>query len=284
MKKRTKKRVKICIAQINYNSENIQAHVERIKRIIEKHRSYDLIVFPELILHGHPSFEKPEGFLYRKMKIMYSAISKDLYRFVKELDARVILGEIKRWGERYFNLASFIDKNGTQSYAKTHVHWTENFVPGNELKVFNSPLGKIGINICFDAAFSEVWRVLSLRGADLIVNISAVPAEFPSEYMWRRLAGAAIFNQVFVVYANRPAKFFSGHSAVFGPRGEVVVKAPTKEAIIEAEMDLDQLRQWRSEEKIFPYRRPLLYREITHRHKTGLLARRPRRKRASRSR
>jgi len=284
MKKRTRKRVKICIAQINYNSENIQAHVERIKRIIEKHRSYDLIVFPELILHGHPSFERPEGFLYRKMKIMYSAISKDLYRFVKELDARVILGEIKRWGERYFNLASFIDKNGTQSYAKTHVHWTENFVPGNELKVFNSPLGKIGINICFDAAFSEVWRVLSLRGADLIVNISAVPAEFPSEYMWRRLAGAAIFNQVFVVYANRPAKFFSGHSAVFGPRGEVVVKAPTKEAIIEAEMDLDQLRQWRSEEKIFPYRRPLLYREITHRHKTGLLARRPRRKRASRSR
>ena len=284
MKKRKRKRAKICIAQINYNSENIQAHVERIKRIIEKHSSYDLIVFPELILHGHPSFEKPEGFLYRKMKIMYSAISKDLYRFVKELDARVILGEIKRWGERYFNLASFIDKNGTQSYAKTHVHWTENFVPGNELKVFNSPLGKIGINICFDAAFSEVWRVLSLRGADLIVNISAVPAEFPSEYMWRRLAGAAIFNQVFVVYANRPAKFFSGHSAVFGPRGEVVVKAPTKEAIIEAEIDLDQLRQWRSEEKIYPYRRPLLYREITHRHKTGLLATRTRRKRVSRSR
>ena len=145
-------------------------------------------------------------------------------------------------------------------------------------------MGKIGINICFDAAFSEVWRVLSLKGAELIVNISAVPAEFPSEYMWRRLAGAAIFNQVFVVYANRPAKFFSGRSAVFGPRGEVVVKAPTKDAIIEAEIDLDQLRQWRSEEKIYPYRRPLLYREITHRHKTGLLARRPRRKRASRSR
>ncbi len=57
--------------------------------------------------------------------------------------------------------------------------------------------------------------MLSLKGADLIVNISAVPREFPVDYMWRRFVGAAIYNQVFVVYANRPGRFFSGHSGVF---------------------------------------------------------------------
>ncbi|MCF8143912.1 MAG: carbon-nitrogen hydrolase family protein [Deltaproteobacteria bacterium] len=258
---------KVCIAQINYNSQHIEKHVERIKNIIREYQSYDLIVFPELILHGHPSFERPEGFLYRKMKIMYSAISRDLHQFVRDLDARVIIGELKRWGERYFNMATYIDKDGVQNYTKTHVHWTEHFVPGNQLKVFDSPFGKIGITICFDAAFSEVWRVLSLKGADLIVNISAVPVTFPVDYMWRRFAGAAINNQVFIVYANRPGTAFSGHSAVFSPKGDVLTSAGPEEAVIEAEIDLIEMRQWRMEEAIYQNRRPLLYREIVNRHK-----------------
>ena len=275
MKKIKKRKRKICIAQINYNSENIQRHVKRIKNIISNYKSYDLIVFPELILHGHPSFERPEGFLYRKMKVMYSAISKDLYRFVKVSNARIIIGELKRWGERYYNVATYIDKDVTQSYTKTHVHWTENFVPGSELKVFESPFGKIGITICFDAAFSEVWRVLSLKGADLIVNISAVPRAFPVDYMWRRFVGAAIYNQVFVVYANRPGRFFSGHSGVFSPRGDILVTAGSKETIIEADIDLNEVPKWRNEEQIYPNRRPLLYRDIVNRHKPGLMTSKP---------
>jgi predicted amidohydrolase len=270
MKKRTKGKIKICIAQINYGSESIQSHVDRIKNIIINYRSYDLIVFPELILHGHPSFEQPEGFLYRKMKVMYSAISKDLYQFVKGLNATVIIGEVKRWGERYYNVATYIDREGTQSYTKTHVHWTENFVPGRELMVFDSSFGKIGITICFDAAFSEVWRVLSLKGADVIVNISAVPETFPVDYMWRRFAGAAIYNQVFVIYANRPARFFSGHSAVFNPQGDILASTGSMETIIEADIDLREVERWRTEEVIYPNRRPLLYREIVNRHKRGI--------------
>ena len=263
---KTKKQIRVCIAQINYHSRNIHKHVDRIKAIITKYKKHDLIVFPELLLHGHPSFEKPEGFLYRKMKVMYNAVSKDLYQFVKDLNAGVIIGELKRRGEKYYNVATYINKDETRSYIKTHVHWTENFVPGKELKVFDSPFGKMGINICFDAAFSETWRVLSLKGALLVVNISAVPKAFPVEYMWRRFAGAAINNQVFVVYANRPRRFFSGHSAIFGPKGDVLVSAGSEAAIIETTLDLGEVRQWRAEEAIFPNRRPLLYREIGNRH------------------
>ncbi|MEA3360882.1 MAG: carbon-nitrogen hydrolase family protein [Thermodesulfobacteriota bacterium] len=272
MANKPKRVKKVCIVQINYNSENIQRHVERIKDIINKLKSYDLIVFPELILHGHPSFEKPEGFLYRKMKVMYSAISNDLYQFIRNEEARVIIGEVKRWGERYFNIATYIDKYLTQSYTKTHVHWTENFIPGRELKVFDSPFGKIGITICFDAAFSEVWRVLSLKGADVVVNISAVPETFPVDYMWRRFEGAAIYNQVFVVYANRPGPFFSGHSAVFNPQGDILVRSGSEETIIEADINLNEIQRWRNEEQIYPNRRPLLYREIVNRHRSELVA------------
>lgn len=261
----------ICIAQINYNSENIQVHVEKIKSIIYDYKLYDLIIFPELILHGHPSYEKPEGFLYRRMKIVYSTVSKDLYQFVKSENANVIIGEVKRWGEKYYNVATYIDRDITQNYTKTHIHWTENFVPGRKLKVFNTPFGKIGITICFDVAFSEVWRVLALKGADLIVNVSAVPNTFPVDIMWRRLIGAAVFNQVFVVYANRPGDFFSGYSAVFSPQGETLVSAGRKEVIINTDIDLDEVQRWRSEERIYPNRRPLLYRKIVDRHTPDFL-------------
>jgi predicted amidohydrolase len=270
--KMSSKVIKIGIAQINYSSENIQKHVERIKTIIDTYKGHDLIVFPELILHGHPSLERPEGFLYRKMKVIYSEISSDLYQFVKDSNARVIIGELKRWGERYFNVATYIDKDLTQSYTKTHVHWTENFIAGRELKVFDSPFGKIGVTICFDAAFSEVWRVLSLKGADMIVNISAVPATFPVEYMWRRFVGAATYNQIFVVYANRPGPFFSGHSAGFGPRGDLIVSSGSQETIIEANIDLNEVQRWRNEERIYPNRRPRLYRrEIVNLHRSELV-------------
>jgi predicted amidohydrolase len=255
----------ICIAQINYCSRHIQTHVGRIKKIIARHRHADLLVFPELILHGHPSFEKPEGFLYRRMQVVYRTISDDLYQYVRQQDARVIIGEIKRWGPRFYNLATYIDRHGVQHYTKTHVHWTERFVPGRELKVFESPLGKIGINICFDAAFSEVWRVLALKGAEIIVNISAVPRDFPVDYMWCRLKGAALNNQVYCVYANRPGPVFSGYSAVFSPQGEVLASTAQDAAVFSVDIDPGAVSRWRAEEQIFPHRRPLLYRDIGRR-------------------
>ena len=268
--------MKICVVQMNYREDNIQRHVEQIKNIIRGYKSRDLIVFPELILHGHPSYERPEGFLYRKMKVIYKSVSQDIYRYIKDVGARVIIGESKRWGERYYNVATYVDEETTQSYTKTHVHWTENFVPGRKLTVLESPLGKIGITICFDAAFSEVWRVLALKGAELIVNISAVPKTFPVEYMWRRMAGAAIFNQVFVVYANRPGEFFSGHSAIFDPRGDVVINAGSEEAVIETDVHMEDVHQWRRDEAIYSNRRPLLYRAIGfHQHENLELNRTP---------
>lgn len=255
----------ICIAQINYDSAHIRAHLERIKAIIHDQRQADLIVFPELILHGHPSLEKPEGFLYRKMKAVYGGISQDLYRYIREQDARVIFGELKRQGDLYFNLATYADRRGVQSYAKCHVHWTENFTPGRELKVFDTPLGRIGISICFDAAFAEVWRVQALLGADLLVNIAAVPASFPVRQMWRRLVGAAVFNQRPVIYANRPGSYFSGHSAIFDAQGEVVLNADGREAVVRGQVSLAEAEAWREDEPIFSHRRPQLYREITTR-------------------
>lgn len=262
-------KLNICVAQINYR-DNIKRHIEGLKKIIRENRDSDLIVFPELILHGHPSLEHPEGLLYRKVRKYYSTLkdhSDDLVQYVREMDARVIIGELKGQPGRFYNAATYIDRKVTESYLKTHVHWTEKFVPGSKIKVFKSHFGKIGINICFDAAFQEVWRVAALQGARVIVNISAVPQTFPVEYMWLRMKGAALNNQVFVIYANRAGNYFSGHSAVFSPKGDILISAKRKDHILRTVIDLDDLKLWRKEERIYKNRRPQLYRNITGQRK-----------------
>lgn len=257
----------ICLAQIAFR-DNIKSHIARIKRTIKENRHADLIVFPELILHGHPSTERPEGILYRRIKHFYKAIVNDadnLYSFIKKVDARVVFGQLRGGPYSFQNVATYVDRKVVVHAPKTHIHWTENFRAGKELKVIPTRAGKMGLIVCFDGAFTEVWRLLALQGAEIVVNISATPQTFPVQYIWRRLQGAAISNQVFVVYVNRPGPYFSGHSAVLDPRGEILIDAGKKENVALVELDLAELYRWREEEKIFDYRRPLLYRQISRR-------------------
>ena len=136
--------MKITLAQINFQPDDVEAHLDRLKEIISRERHSDLIVFPELILHGHPSDVKPEGFLYRQVKCHIADASQQVFEHVKKCGARVVLGELKRKDDNYLNLATYVDGHGTKSYAKTHVHWTEGFMPGGRLKVFSTPAGPLG--------------------------------------------------------------------------------------------------------------------------------------------
>lgn len=252
---------KICIAQIGVLPD-LESHVGRIKDLIVRHRHADLILFPELILHGHPSKDHPEGLLFRRARVSHRSLSQEIYRFARDREVCILIGEVKKRGDRYYNMATCVGPNGEEQYAKTHVHWTENFQPGKELKVFSCLGFDLGVTICFDAAFSEVFRTLALRGARAIANISAVPETFPVAVMWCRLQAAALNNQVFLLYANRPAPRFSGHSAVFDPRGECLASAGAGEEVLEVDIDLAEIETWREEESIYPHRRPKLYRDM----------------------
>jgi predicted amidohydrolase len=239
-------KISVTIAQIDFLEGDVPGHIGRIKDIISLNKSSDIIIFPELILHGHPSIEVPEGILHRRIKNFYKSVrdkSADIYSYVKNINARVIFGELREKSGNFYNVATYADRKGVQHYSKTHIHWTENFTPGNDLKTVQTPFGPIGLMICFDSAFLESWRVLALKGAKVIVNISAVPKPFPAEYMWRRCMGAALYNQIFAIYANRAGNDFSGYSAIFDPRGDIITNAGEDEAVITSEIELDEVEQ-----------------------------------------
>lgn len=103
--------------------------------------------------------------------------------------------------------------------------------------------------VCYDLRFPELFRGPGGRGAELICVIANWPAERASH--WRALLQArAIENQAYVAAVNRcgrdPNAAYSGRSQVIDPRGEVVADAGTGEAVISAELDLDELRVYRA--------------------------------------
>jgi predicted amidohydrolase len=138
--------------------------------------------------------------------------------------------------------------------------------PGEEIVLSSTDAGvRLGMSICYDLRFPELYRILAVRGAHVI----AVPAAFTlatTRDHWETLVRArAIENQAFLIAANQvgahPAGQHSGgRSMIVDPWGVVLAQAPDSEAHIVAELDLDRQREIRASLPSLANRRPSAYR------------------------
>jgi N-carbamoylputrescine amidase len=148
----------------------------------------------------------------------------------------------------------------------------EDAVPVIELAA--GPRPKFGFPTCWDQWFPELARAYSLRGAEVLVYPTAIGSEpdhpdFDTEPLWERvMIGNGIANGTFMVAVNRtgveqPLRFY-GSSFVSDPYGRKLVQAPRDEpAVLVADLDLDQRRDWL---ELFPFlrtRRPDAYGPLT---------------------
>jgi len=130
--------------------------------------------------------------------------------------------------------------------------------------VVESPIGKVGVSICYDLRFPELYRSLSSQGAEVLL----VPAAFlerTGAAHWEALLRArAIENQCYVVAAAMEGRHSEtrtsyGHSAVVDPWGTVVAMAGEGEKVLYAEVDLDYLREVRRQLPCLQHRRRDLF-------------------------
>lgn len=129
---------------------------------------------------------------------------------------------------------------------------------------------KMGIPTCWDEWFAEVARTYSLGGAEIVVYPSAIGSEpafpgFDSEPRWRQvIVGNGIANGLFMIVPNRTGDegklTFYGSSFISDPYGRLLVRAPrNEEAILIADLDLDQRRDWLEAFPMLASRRPDTY-------------------------
>ena len=131
---------------------------------------------------------------------------------------------------------------------------------GETVVVAETELCKMGLSVCYDLRFAELYRELSRRDADLIFVPSAFTA-YTGKAHWEPLLRArAIENQVYVVAPNQfgknPKSFEThGHSMIIDPWGEIVAVLPDGPGFVTGEVDLDYLSQVRRELPCLTHRR-----------------------------
>lgn len=246
----------------------------QVRAVLAAANDSDLVVLPEFTTHGdridldEVAYLKGEGSAREDAQKWISLTPA--FAKVKALADRhrkaIIVGCLEQEGGKLYSRAYFYDPAAAvlKHYDKSHVHWTEKFLrPGQQLRPLETRFGRIGVLICYDLAFVEPTRVLALRDADALVVISAIPRRFHWKYPYRRMIGAAIFNQYFVVAANlgySKRAPMGGHSLVLDAQGDTLAhQRNAKSGHITATLDRSAMDAWRKTEVIPRYRRPELY-------------------------
>ena len=118
------------------------------------------------------------------------------------------------------------------------------FKPGDAgLPVYDMGIARMGMQICFDYIFPETWRILGLKGADIVCH----PSNLVTPYAHKVLPAQALMNRFFIITANRIGTerdiTFSGKSVISDPEGDVIIEAPSDvESVNVIELDLDKAR------------------------------------------
>lgn len=178
----------------------------------------------------------------------------------RECEILLLLGSFNERSddpERCYNTSVLFDASGKQIavYRKIHlfdidlsdeVRFLESktIVPGAKTVVANSPFGKVGLSICYDMRFPELYRQLSESGAELVCVPSAFTWTTGKDHWEVLLRARAIENQCFVVAAaqcgrhdDRGLRQSWGHSAIIDPWGRVLAMAGEAPEVVVAEID-----------------------------------------------
>ncbi len=204
--------------------------------------------------------------------------------WARELEIHLIAGSFAERSEgeaRAFNTSVLIDAGGEvlAVYRKIHMfdvevggvtyRESESEQPGEDIVVAGVASGgeevEVGLTVCYDLRFPELYRILAVRGARVITVPSAFTATTGRDHWEVLLRARAIENQAYVVAPNQigkaPPHYESyGRSAIVDPWGVVIALAPDRECYIAADLDLDAQRRIRESLPSLANRRPEAYR------------------------
>ncbi|HHV45304.1 MAG TPA: hydratase [Tissierellia bacterium] len=234
---------------------NISNSLKMIREAAEK--GAKLIVLPELCNTGYAFSTSEEAYSLAE-RVPEGKTVKAWIEIAKELKVYICGGivELDDDGIRLFNSSVLIGPDGyIGKYRKLHLWNTEKyfFEPGDMgLPVFNTPMGRIGMLICYDMWFPEAFRILALKGADVVccpVNwVDSRNEEIRKMGTNMAIVNANV-NNVFVVAADRFGRernaYFPGRSIIVDPNGLTCapVGSHDKEEIVIAEVDLFSSRR-----------------------------------------
>jgi predicted amidohydrolase len=239
--------VRIAVIQFAPALLDREETIRRLDPLFAQCDAVDLVVLPELANSGYAFAGRDEA-MQSAESIGDSPFLDHLTQRCAGLGCEIVTGFCEHAGERLYNSAVLLSARGVEGvYRKLHLFMNEPdyFQPGDlGLPVFERPYGVIGIQVCFDWAFYEGWRVLALNGVELICHPAnlVIPGRAQSA-----IPIYAMTNRIFIATANRIGTerelTFTGTSVIADPSGGLVDRAPASEAVVmQAEIGLELAR------------------------------------------
>jgi predicted amidohydrolase len=268
-------RLKIGICQMTVTNQK-EVNIARAREMIEEATAAGsrIVILPEMFncpysTNAFPEFAEqyPTGETIRMLK-----------KTAKEKEIYLVGGSIpEKEGEQVFNTSFIFNPLGEMIGKHRKIHLfdvdlpsglsfreSKTLSPGDQATVVNTPLASLGVAICYDIRFPELSRLMTLKGAQILIfpaafNMTTGPAHWEMLFKTR-----AVDNQVFTVGAssarNYNAPYVSyGNSMVVDPWGNITARADEQERIIYAEIDLEYIAKIRRELPLLEHRRVDLY-------------------------
>ena len=198
--------------------------------------------------------------------------------WARDLSIHLLAGSVPEQGPRgkAFNTSVLIGPHGEDVavYRKIHMfdvdvdgvayRESEHEEPGEEIVSAALADVTIGLSVCYDLRFPELYRILAVRGSRILAVPSAFTAATGRDHWEPLLRARAIENQAFVLAPNQvgeaPPHFHSyGHSAIIDPWGAVLAVAPDEEAFVVADLDFSVQDSVRESLPSLANRRPRSY-------------------------
>ncbi|WP_026559957.1 carbon-nitrogen family hydrolase [Bacillus sp. J37] len=243
---------------------NYQQVEEKVAQAVQQEHS-TTVVLPELWTTGYDLTRLDEISDENGEKT-----SSFLQKLAKKYNIHIIGGSIaKKSGKHVTNTMFIVDNDGQliHEYSKLHLFKLMNehhyLTAGKEKGLFDLAGMKSAGVICYDIRFPEWIRAHTTMGAEVLFVVAEWP--MPRLHHWKTLLlSRAIENQCYVVACNRagndPDNEFAGHSLIIDPWGNILAEADENPGMISAELDIEMVKQVRSQIPIFDDRLPDYYR------------------------
>lgn len=239
--------------------ENLRNAAEQVRAAAQM--GADFAVLPEMFncpyeTKNFPVYAEPDG----------GPVCQALSEMAQRSHLYLIAGSVpEREGDRVYNTCYIFDRQGQLlgKHRKMHlfnisVHAGQRFQEsetlsaGSRVTVLNTEFGKIGVAICFDIRFPELYRLMALQGAQMIFTPAAFSMTTGRPHWELAFRSRALDNQVFTIGA-APARVRNGnyipysHSIIVNPWGEIVTQLGEVPAVSVTEIDLDEVESIRSQ-------------------------------------
>ncbi|MBI2564244.1 MAG: carbon-nitrogen hydrolase family protein [candidate division NC10 bacterium] len=264
--------MRVALVQMNSRDDR-EANVREASRLLEAAAAEgaDLAALPELFTYLGPGSEHPRvaepipGPTTERL----SALAARHRMFIQ---GGSILERVP--GEsRFSNTSTLFDRAGSliARYRKLHLFDVDlaghapyresaTMAPGGEVVTADTEFGRVGLSICYDLRFPELYRALAARGAEILFVPAAFTLHTGKDHWEVLLRARAIENQAYVVApaqvgAHPPGRECYGNSLVADPWGSVIARAPNRVGVTLATLDLAYLKQVRLELPALAHRR-----------------------------